>query len=1185
MTHRRNQNVGRDGTLDRLNDALSALETRIAGASRPPETRSVRDDIGDIASIREREAALRARNIQVQPAQAAAQSTQPSRNPSAEFDMLRDEIRAMGSASVDAGAGVRELRQDIDGLKAAVTQLARQDALNDLSDRWGVVEREIARMPETLASREDVADMVARLDGLSQSIGAMPQDFETRALEERIQTLAAAMEAFGAQQAGLEKNLFDGMHDRFSAIDRAIEGVALQSSGADTDALDRIEARIASFTRQIEDMQSAPSHDYTPHFNDMIGRLETLQATGGSDPAVHEALTLIAERVADLQMAPSHGEAITDREIEALSGRLDQIVDLLHASQANQGMPLAEPAINEIESRLDSLTEQLSLSAENTGRSVDQAVAALENRIGDLARTLDERQDPLQSVGPLESVEERLDDIARFLTQNAESPAGTPANAAFDTQALEMQIAELSARLAETGTNMATAPAFESEGAAGVDVMHAARSAAEEVLAQAKMNGFSAPDVERLSGDLKSLEALARETDGRNERTFEAIHDTLLKIVDHLADIEHKEANNVVSNPAGLTQQPLAQSDLETADDGFIGYQEPLEPVTAAPAIPSQGGLDAAPPTARMPVDDAPSMDTSVPEPMSQGSVTQELTPAQAAASAAIAAMSQSGGDAVRDEPAPAGKKSIFQAVTSRLRGGDKEEATSSIAHIESGSDTPLEPDTAQAEVAEIIARVRREREGGQTPTTAAPAVEVPAQARVETSSSKSDFIAAARRAAQAAASDAQAAETRTSSKTDGLKSTVSSLISQRRRPILIGAAAILVAMLALPLVRGLLGGGQEVATAPTEPPTIEQTVQVVDQPEAEEPAEVAVAEPAEIVDQPRIVPIDTDGDIDVAAALPSDLANDLSVGEPTQLVDPLPVAAIPTDAGTPAMQDAAKSGETTAMFLVGDYFAAKAQTDGPASAAQNNRDALAWYTKSAEAGYAPAQQRLGSLYEKGIGAEKDLSIAKSWYQLAADQGNSAAMHNLGVLLANGVQGEPDLVQAVRWFEQAALYGVPDSQYNLGVMAVRGDGMEPSLKESYKWFALAAQSGDTDAAAKRDTVAERMDPATLKLAKDEVALWRPRQLDPANTVSVPDAWQTDQMRTASAPADDPIDMKKAVGNIQAILNNNGYDAGSVDGVMGEKTRQAIKAFQSDNGMAATGEVNEELVRKLLELTA
>jgi localization factor PodJL len=58
-------------------------------------------------------------------------------------------------------------------------------------------------------------------------------------------------------------------------------------------------------------------------------------------------------------------------------------------------------------------------------------------------------------------------------------------------------------------------------------------------------------------------------------------------------------------------------------------------------------------------------------------------------------------------------------------------------------------------------------------------------------------------------------------------------------------------------------------------------------------------------------------------------------------------------------------------------------------------------------------------------------------------------------------------------------------------------------------------------------------------------------------------------------------MKKAVTNIQLILNKNGYSAGPADGVMGAQTKSAIIAFQKDNGLAATGEVDTQLVQALL----
>ena len=54
------------------------------------------------------------------------------------------------------------------------------------------------------------------------------------------------------------------------------------------------------------------------------------------------------------------------------------------------------------------------------------------------------------------------------------------------------------------------------------------------------------------------------------------------------------------------------------------------------------------------------------------------------------------------------------------------------------------------------------------------------------------------------------------------------------------------------------------------------------------------------------------------------------------------------------------------------------------------------------------------------------------------------------------------------------------------------------------------------------------------------------------------------------------DVKKA----QEALKNKGHDPGSMDGIMGPQTRQAIKAFQSANGLKATGRLDNETAQKL-----
>jgi hypothetical protein len=50
--------------------------------------------------------------------------------------------------------------------------------------------------------------------------------------------------------------------------------------------------------------------------------------------------------------------------------------------------------------------------------------------------------------------------------------------------------------------------------------------------------------------------------------------------------------------------------------------------------------------------------------------------------------------------------------------------------------------------------------------------------------------------------------------------------------------------------------------------------------------------------------------------------------------------------------------------------------------------------------------------------------------------------------------------------------------------------------------------------------------------------------------------------------------------VQEELSRRGYSTGGVDGVIGPQTRSAIAAFQADNGLAATGRIDQSLLREL-----
>ena len=212
----------------------------------------------------------------------------------------------------------------------------------------------------------------------------------------------------------------------------------------------------------------------------------------------------------------------------------------------------------------------------------------------------------------------------------------------------------------------------------------------------------------------------------------------------------------------------------------------------------------------------------------------------------------------------------------------------------------------------------------------------------------------------------------------------------------------------------------------------------------------------------------------------------------------------------SPALRNAATANEPAAAYELRARYAAGRGVP------QSLPDAVRWFERAAEAGFAPAQFRLASLNEKGDGVKKDAQAARRLYVAAASKGHAKAMHNLAVLYAEGIDGKPDYKMAAEWFRKAAGYGVTDSQYNLAILFARGIGMPINLTESYRWFALAAANGDPDAAKKRDEVAARLDQQTLTAAKLAVQTFvadrEPE--DATNLKAPPGGWD----HTPAAPA-------------------------------------------------------------------
>jgi len=200
----------------------------------------------------------------------------------------------------------------------------------------------------------------------------------------------------------------------------------------------------------------------------------------------------------------------------------------------------------------------------------------------------------------------------------------------------------------------------------------------------------------------------------------------------------------------------------------------------------------------------------------------------------------------------------------------------------------------------------------------------------------------------------------------------------------------------------------------------------------------------------------------------------------PAPAAQSTPTDRLPTSIGGTRLRNAALAGDSAAAYEVAMRYAEGRGVQ------PNLEEAARWFERAASKGLTPAQFRYASMLEKGQGVKKDLTAAHKLYVAAAAKGHAKAMHNLAVLYAEGAEGKPDYVSAAQWFRKAAEHGVPDSQYNLGVLTARGLGTERNIAESYKWFALAAAQGDRDAGRKRDEVARQLDVRTLSAAQQAV---------------------------------------------------------------------------------------------------
>jgi TPR repeat protein len=165
--------------------------------------------------------------------------------------------------------------------------------------------------------------------------------------------------------------------------------------------------------------------------------------------------------------------------------------------------------------------------------------------------------------------------------------------------------------------------------------------------------------------------------------------------------------------------------------------------------------------------------------------------------------------------------------------------------------------------------------------------------------------------------------------------------------------------------------------------------------------------------------------------------------------------------------------------------------------ASHSEADALDYFHRSADLGYAPAQVVLGYFYDTGTIATQDRAQAAEWYKKAAQQDDALGAWLLGRLIYSGNGQLRDLNEASRWLEKAAAHdnpygeyllgqirlersdyvkaaelfrkasmqGLPQAQQQLGSLLKQGQGVKQDKLEAYVWLLMSFDAGNQAAAA------------------------------------------------------------------------------------------------------------------------
>ena len=193
----------------------------------------------------------------------------------------------------------------------------------------------------------------------------------------------------------------------------------------------------------------------------------------------------------------------------------------------------------------------------------------------------------------------------------------------------------------------------------------------------------------------------------------------------------------------------------------------------------------------------------------------------------------------------------------------------------------------------------------------------------------------------------------------------------------------------------------------------------------------------------------------------------------------------------TAAIRKKAESGDAAAQFELAQYYVSEARNARSERRAKRDwKQAVEWYSRSAEQDYAKAQFILGRMYIVGDGVAQDNSQGVDWQVKAAEQGLAEAQFEIGNLYLSGVNLEQDSESGLDLLNKAANQRHRPAQKQLGTMYFQGMAVAKDLVQAHMWFSVAALNEDQAAQGYLSMLESVMDEAQIEDAQALAAQWQ-----------------------------------------------------------------------------------------------